>query len=43
MSGSRLILKEMTGDLFTAPQYYSLAHCVAADMKMGKGIAILFK
>lgn len=37
-----LVLREVAGDLFSAPVIYSLAHCVAADMKMGAGIAIKF-
>ncbi|TMW43380.1 hypothetical protein DOY81_011540 [Sarcophaga bullata] len=36
-------LKEINGDLFSADDSYSMAHCVAADMKMGKGIAVKFR
>merc|ERR1712130_532013 len=31
------------GDLFTSPQSASLCHCVARDLGMGKGIAVMFK
>ena len=31
------------GDLFSCDPASSLAHCVSADMHMGKGIAVLFK
>ncbi|PNF40938.1 O-acetyl-ADP-ribose deacetylase 1 [Cryptotermes secundus] len=37
------IVKEVDGDLFTAPKEYSLAHCVATDMRMGSGIAVSFR
>lgn len=40
---SRLIFREVVGDLFSAPVVYSLAHCVAADMMMGAGIAVKFR
>ena len=36
-------IKEINGDLFSADDSYSMAHCVAADMKMGKGIAVKFR
>lgn len=36
-------LEEITGDVFNAPPDYSLAHCVAEDLKMGAGIAVDFK
>ena len=32
-----------TGDLFSCDPESSLAHCVSADLHMGKGIAVLFK
>ncbi|EDV39770.1 uncharacterized protein Dana_GF24299 [Drosophila ananassae] len=35
--------KEINGDLFSARKDYSLCHCVAADMRMGKGIAVKFR
>lgn len=37
------VLKEIEGDLFSAPVEYALGHCVAADLGMGKGIAVRFK
>jgi hypothetical protein len=36
-------VKEVTGDLFEAPKEFSLAHCVASDMRMGSGIAVNFR
>ncbi|RHZ68368.1 hypothetical protein Glove_295g31 [Diversispora epigaea] len=42
--GSKFNLIERQGDLFVnAPQNSSLAHCVSADFRMGKGIASIFK
>lgn len=35
--------KEINGDLFSAPKTSSIAHCVAADLKMMAGIAVKFK
>lgn len=35
--------REIEGDLFSAPENYSLAHCVSEDMRMGAGIATIFK
>lgn len=37
------VLKEISGDLFSAPSDYALAHCVSADLRMGAGIAVKFK
>ncbi|XP_069669249.1 uncharacterized protein [Periplaneta americana] len=37
------IVTEVDGDLFTAPKEYSLAHCVATDLRMGSGIAVTFR
>lgn len=37
------MLREVEGDLFSAPKTHSLAHCVGADMLMGAGIAVKFK
>jgi hypothetical protein len=37
------IVKEVFGDLFDAPKEWSLAHCVATDMRMGSGIAVSFR
>lgn len=31
------------GDLFTCPENWSLAHCISADIQLGKGIAVLFR
>ncbi|XP_011195581.2 ADP-ribose glycohydrolase OARD1 isoform X2 [Zeugodacus cucurbitae] len=36
-------LTEVEGDLFSAPETHSLAHCVGADFVMGAGIAVMFK
>lgn len=36
-------IKEVNGDLFSAAADYSMCHCVAADLRMGKGIAIKFR
>ncbi|XP_049942446.1 uncharacterized protein LOC126419310 isoform X2 [Schistocerca serialis cubense] len=42
-TGEPQVITEIYGDLFTAPPDYSLAHCVAEDMRMGSGIAVTFK
>lgn len=34
--------KEIKQDLFLLPNKYVLAHCIAADAKMGAGIAVQF-
>lgn len=39
----KLAFCEIDGDLFSAPKTFSLAHCVAADLRMGAGIAIKFR
>ncbi|TDG44429.1 hypothetical protein AWZ03_009125 [Drosophila navojoa] len=36
-------LREVNGDLFSAGPEYSMCHCVAADLRMGKGIAVKFR
>lgn len=36
-------LKEINGDLFSASDEYALGHCVAADLRMGAGIAVKFR
>jgi len=36
-------LREIRGDLFSCPANESLAHCISADARMGKGIAVMFK
>ncbi|XP_037718141.1 ADP-ribose glycohydrolase OARD1 [Drosophila subpulchrella] len=41
MSG--LTYREVNGDLFSCRSDYSMCHCVAADMRMGKGIAVKFR
>ena len=33
----------VSGDLFSCPDTHSLAHCISADCRLGKGIALLFK
>lgn len=38
-----LTFREVDGDLFSVSTEFSLAHCVAVDLKMGAGIAILFR
>ncbi|XP_012158154.1 O-acetyl-ADP-ribose deacetylase 1 isoform X2 [Ceratitis capitata] len=40
---SKFKLTEIEGDLFSAPETHSLAHCVGADFAMGAGIAVKFK
>lgn len=40
---SKLVFREIEGDLFSASKTYSLAHCVAADLRMGAGIAVAFR
>ena len=36
-------LEEVKGDLFSCPDDESLAHCISQDVRMGKGIAVIFK
>lgn len=36
-------MEEKRGDLFSCPTSHSLAHCISEDVRMGKGIAVLFK
>uniref|UniRef100_A0A1A9WHJ4 Macro domain-containing protein n=1 Tax=Glossina brevipalpis TaxID=37001 RepID=A0A1A9WHJ4_9MUSC len=43
MSSEQYKLSEIEGDLFSAPKTHALAHCVAADLGMGAGIAVKFK
>lgn len=40
---SQWIFRKVSGDLFTAPEEYALAHCVAVDLQMGAGIATRFR
>ncbi|XP_049766803.1 GATA zinc finger domain-containing protein 14-like isoform X3 [Schistocerca cancellata] len=42
-TGEPQVVTEIYGDLFNAPADYSLAHCVAEDMRMGSGIAVTFR
>ncbi|XP_066149850.1 biorientation of chromosomes in cell division protein 1-like 1 isoform X2 [Euwallacea fornicatus] len=37
------VVNEIVGDLFDQPKDFSLAHCVAEDLRMGSGIAVAFK
>ncbi|XP_065177227.1 ADP-ribose glycohydrolase OARD1-like [Sycon ciliatum] len=37
------ILTEVKGDLFSSPATAALAHCISADVRMGAGIAKIFK
>lgn len=39
----KCVVREVQGDLFEAPADYSLAHCVAEDLRMGAGIAVRFR
>lgn len=34
--------REAKYDVFQAPEYYHLAHCISADAEMGMGIAVKF-
>ena len=36
-------LEEVRGDLFSVADDVSLGHCVAADLRLGRGIAVAFK
>jgi hypothetical protein len=42
-SAPRFRYEELKGDLFNCHSCDSLAHCVSADMRMGRGIGVLFK
>ncbi|XP_055842108.1 ADP-ribose glycohydrolase OARD1 [Episyrphus balteatus] len=37
-----LKLTEISGNIFSASEEFALAHCVGADLKMAKGIAVEF-
>ncbi|XP_066982552.1 ADP-ribose glycohydrolase OARD1-like isoform X2 [Macrobrachium rosenbergii] len=39
----RFEITEVNGDLFSCSETTSLAHCISQDVRMGKGIATLFK
>ncbi len=41
--GQSFLYKEVKGDLFKSPYDESLAHCISSDVRMGKGIAAIFK
>jgi len=36
-------VKEVTGNIFDAPENFNLAHCVSADLKLNKGLALEFR
>lgn len=38
-----LRFQQVIGDLFSCSDKSSMAHCISADCRMGKGIAVLFK
>ncbi|KAH8372210.1 hypothetical protein KR093_010590 [Drosophila rubida] len=40
---TQFVIREINGDLFSADTDYSMCHCVAADLRMGKGIAVKFR
>lgn len=40
---SHWTFRKVQGDVFSAPEDFALAHCVAVDMQMGAGIAVEFK
>lgn len=40
---SKMTIKEIKSDLFSASIDHALAHCVGTDFKMSKGIAVKFK
>lgn len=42
-SSQKFQLLDARGDLFTCPATECLAHCVSKDLRMGKGIAVIFK
>lgn len=42
-SDKKFTLREVDGDLFSAPKTHSLGHCVGADLAMGAGIAVKFR
>ena len=41
--GARCTLREERGDLFEVSTDWALCHCVALDLRMGKGIAVPFE
>ncbi|XP_069489629.1 ADP-ribose glycohydrolase OARD1 [Ambystoma mexicanum] len=40
---SKTQFHDVKGDLFSCPATDSLAHCISEDVRMGAGIAVLFK
>ena len=40
---SELAVSEVRGDLFSCSNAASMAHCVSADLHMGRGVATAFK
>lgn len=42
-TAQKLVFNENDGDLFSAPSFFSLSHCVGADMAMDTGIAVRFR
>ncbi|XP_060069497.1 ADP-ribose glycohydrolase OARD1-like [Ylistrum balloti] len=42
-SGVNFKFRVVEGDLFSCPATDSLAHCISEDIRMGRGIAVLFK
>ncbi|XP_033740284.1 ADP-ribose glycohydrolase OARD1-like [Pecten maximus] len=42
-SGVSFKFNQVEGDLFSCGDKESLAHCISEDVRMGKGIAVLFK
>ena len=41
--GAKFKVQYKEDDLFSCPDDESIAHCVSADLKMSKGIAVIFK
>ena len=39
----RCVVHEQKGDLFSCDDSVSLAHCISADLRLGKGIAVAFR
>ncbi|XP_060701159.1 ADP-ribose glycohydrolase OARD1-like [Hemiscyllium ocellatum] len=43
LEGSSFEIHYVTGDLFKCPEEETLAHCISEDIRMGAGIAVVFK
>ncbi|XP_072419450.1 ADP-ribose glycohydrolase OARD1-like isoform X2 [Chiloscyllium punctatum] len=43
LEGSSFEIHYVTGDLFKCPEQDALAHCISEDLRMGAGIAVVFK